>query len=70
MYIQYKGKQAEIQFDSNRDGSIFVSSGFYVETNKDLTDEELDDITYNYSDIMWEAALNRHIMVADMMGDR
>lgn len=70
MIIKYKGKEVEIEFDSNMDGSLFVSAGIYVETDKDLNDDEMDDITDNYSDVMWEAALDRRIMAADRMGDR
>lgn len=70
MIITYKGQKAEIEFDSNRDGSIFVSSGYYIDSNKDLSDDEMDDITDNYYDVMREAFLDRHIMAADLMEDR
>ena len=69
MIIQYNGKQAEVEFDSNRDGSLFASSGTYVVSGVPLNDVELDDITDNYEDVMWQAALDRIISAADCMGD-
>jgi hypothetical protein len=70
MNIKYKGRPVELEFDSNRDGSMFVSSGFYTDDNKDLTDEEMDDITDNYFDVMYDAHLDRLISAADFMEDR
>lgn len=69
MNVKYKNRPVEIDFDSNMDGSLFVSKGFYTDTDVDLTDEEMDDITDNYGDVMWEATLDRRISAADMMGD-
>lgn len=70
MLIKYKNKEVEIEFDSNMDGSLFVSKGFYTESNVDLTDEEMDDITDNYPDLLWEEALDRRIIAAEAMKDR
>lgn len=70
MIIKYEGKEVEVEFDSNRDGSMFVSKGFYTESNENLTDKEMDDITDNYSDVMYDAWLDRQISAAEYMEDR
>ncbi len=72
MYLKLNGREVEVTFDTNgrEMEDIFISSGFYTDTNEDLTDEELDLLQNENEDALYEAWLDMNISAADAMVDR
>jgi hypothetical protein len=44
MVLKLNDREVEVTLDSNRDGSRFVTDGYYIDSLQDLTSDELDQI--------------------------
>jgi hypothetical protein len=76
MKLNYKGREIEVEFDVNgrEMEDIYIASGFYVDTNESLTDEELEQVELENSDALYEAWYDMQVGASDfymdMMEDR
>lgn len=71
MLLKYNGKEVEVEFDTN--GSemedIYIASAFYTDSNLELTDAEIDELTEDNGDALYMEWLDRKISAADMLMD-
>lgn len=72
MYLKLNGREVEVTFDTNGGEmeDIYISSGFYTDTDEELTDEEIDILQDQNGDALYEAWLDMNISAADAMVDR
>ena len=72
MYLRLNGREVEVTFDTNgrEMEDIYISSGFYTDTDEELTDEEIDLLQDQNGDALYEAWLDMNISAADAMVDR
>jgi len=71
MLLKYNGKEVEVEFDTN--GSemedIYIASAFYTDSNLELTDAEIDELTEDNGDALYMEWLDRKISGGDMLMD-
>lgn len=66
------GRECEVEFEFNGDGSAYIESGVYLDTGAEVEDVELDWMNDEYPDACDSASFGRALMQAEAWfeGDR
>lgn len=67
MILSLNNREVEVTFDTNgrEMEDIYISSGFYTDTDEELTDDELDQIQDENGDALYDAWMDMKISAAD-----
>jgi hypothetical protein len=64
------GREVEVEFDSNNDGSVYIGSGTYVDSGELVPENELIDLEDMYPEVLDEVGFERMVMRAEDWADR
>lgn len=70
MKATFNGRLVSIESVDGEGVDAYITEAYYVDTEKNLTDDELEELTAQCPDTVWEMAFEKMIDRADALHDR